>query len=160
MAHKGKLAPVLFRRDFNLNVFTNDDGWARRAIVHWAQLPTGPGGIWSNSTWDCGPDQVTAIDTVTWESDHVRKFGIVWWTQFVIQIPGNFDYNKWIRMQTDAFGLVLEITYERINFPRYGPSLSEPRAVTVWQPGIFDNFPAGALESTFRPKFWADGPPH
>jgi hypothetical protein len=159
MAHKGQLGKVLFRRDFNLNVDNNNNGWGNRCIVHWDQFPTGPAGIWSKSTWDCGPPVQGPLDTLKWDSDQVRKFGILWYTEFAIQITSRFEYRRWIRLFTVEFGLILEITYGLVRAPAYGPTLTTDRAITVWDPDFFDAFPAGALESTFRPKLYRDGPP-
>lgn len=160
MAHIGKAGPYVFRRDFNLNVDNNALGWARRCIVHWGAFPTGPAGIWSNSTWDCGPDVFLAPDSLTFDSERVLKFGVHWFSQFSVQITARDEYRRRIRLITVEFGTILEITYGLRRDPRYGPQSFEGRAITVWDPDFFDQFPGGALESTFRPKLWSDGPPH
>ena len=161
MAHIGRLAPVLFRRDFNLNVENNNNGWARRCIIHWAQFPTGPAGIWSNSTWDCGPDLQTGLAEITWRSDQVLKFAIHWWSEFQIRIPDHTYYRRFLRLQTLELGLALEVELiDQVIRPDYGRIFFDNRRVTFWDPAFFDQFPAGALISPVRPKLWADGPPH
>lgn len=159
MAHKGQLAPNLLRRDFNTNVETNNEGWSRRCIVHWDDLGTGLAAFWSKSTWDCGPDSYPAIDRALWKSDVVLKFGIHWWTEFEITITPTSGARRRIRLQTQEQGIGLEITYALTLTPAYGPTLTTDRAITFWSTSLFDQFPVGALESTFRPKLYRDGPP-
>lgn len=159
MAHKGQLGKVLFRRDWNLNVFTNNDGWGNRTLVHWPAFPNGLASIWNNTTWDCGPATFTAPNKMTWESDHRHRLATDWFTQFQVEINPNDSYTRYLRLITEQDGIILEITYGVTRVPAYGPTLQTDRKITSWNENFFDSFPATALEATFRSKLYADGPP-
>lgn len=160
MAHKGKLYPVAFRRDFNLNVQSNNDGWGNRELIHWGQFPTGPAGFWSNSNWDCGQAPQPFATALLWRSEQVRKFGILWWSEFQVTITGNVRLLPQIRLQTVEFGMILEVSYDPQERPVTSAKTGINPVITFWDTGFFDEFPVGAEGSTWRWKFWADGPPH
>jgi len=160
MSHKGSFYPVLFRRDWNLNVLTNDNGYANRYIVTLPQLGTGPAGIWSNSTWDCGPATLAPQNTMLWKADPALKFGVHWWVEVDSLIQPSSTYRRRGRMMTAEFGVIAEWRNgsDGVFFPGFPPQAGG--ALIMWDPGFFDAAPSTLIFTLIRPKIWSEGPPH
>lgn len=161
MAHKGKLGPVLFRRDWNLNVDSYDDGYGNRYITT-THTPTGGlGTIVAHDIWDCGPATFAVPNIMFWLSD-VHTHGIA---DFQVRmesviLPGGSSY--------DHYGYLFELHVGTISKWRWGPShMTDPVFFNVsglgttisWDPAWFDSDPM-FYNNTPSIKRWIDGPPH
>lgn len=160
MAHKGKLFAVAFRRDFNLNVENNNDGWGHRYLLFLGDLGTGLAAFWKNTHWELPQVTSPLVNSLLWESEHVLKFGLHWYTQFQVTITGGVQLIPLFRLVTEEFGLILEVTYAEQRRPVTSAATGINPQITYWDPAAFDQEPVGALGSTWRPKFWADGAPY
>lgn len=161
MAHAGQVWKLAFRRDFNLNVDTNQGGWANRYIVGLPQLGTGPAGFWSFSHWDCGPGVDLAPASILWRSDKALKFGVHWWIEIELRLNPDSTYTKLGRFQTLEFGLIAQWIHgpDHTRLPQWPPSLEGQ--LLFWDTGFFDEQPqALANLTTYRPKVWSEGEPH
>jgi hypothetical protein len=160
MSHKGKLYPVGFRRDLNLNLDTNQTGWANRYIVTLAQLPPGPGHALEGSTWDCGPEQVTPAETIFWVSDPDIFGPFAFDIILSAPIDGGVSFRRRCEIREAFTGTILRL--ELINDPQ--PHLPGFPVFSTWKtlfrdPTFFiaDGF---SNEVNAIPKVWALGPPH
>jgi hypothetical protein len=160
MAHAGKFYPVIFRRDWNLNVISNQTGWANRYIV---RLFTHTGGFGSAAypfVYQCGPGVESPFGTMRWSSQVVHTLIF----DFQVTLAADFGptgafYNK--------TGKLSELSVGTITSWRQGaekpidPGWPTPEGGTTifWDPLWFDADPALWL-SSIAPKRWADGPPH
>lgn len=161
MAHKGKLFPVVFRRDWNLNVNNNNDGWPNRFLLNFLNLPTGFGSLAGQFTYDCGPGTVRFISEMRWVSDPIDFRIFTFHAEISVFIPQPSYYNRRIRLYEDHVGLILELR----NFPDGNKALgffnSFANGVVFWDPTFFDAIPTStAINTVPRNKRWIDGPPH
>jgi len=160
MAHKGVLWPVGFRRDLNLNVTNNNDGFANRYLVTLNILPPGPGHALVGSMWDCGPEQVTPADTIFWVADP-QIFGLSSFDVILsATIIGGTTYEKRIRIREAFSGTVLILQCNNDPAPS-GPNFP---FFANWTAIFFDGFyfTSGGFANQINAakKRWADGPPH
>lgn len=161
MAHKGKTWPVLFRRDLNLNVETNDDGWSNRVIVTYPVLPTGFAGFWSLSHWDCGPGGFLPPNLIEWKSELALKFGLHWFTRLEVAINNGIDYTRILTLNTIEFGVTAKwlILLNHWMQPTWQTPFV-PTTLLVYDPAFFDTPPNDMFGLGIRPKVWSEGPPH
>jgi len=160
MAHKGRLYPVGFRRDLNLNVQTNNSGWANRYLVKINILPAGIGHALVGSTWDCGPEQVTPGDTIFWPSDPDIFAPFVYDVILSAPIDGGVSFRRRFEIREAIGGTILRL--EMINDPF--PLLPGFGLFQSWKAIFFDPFffDEGGNFNQVNPftKLWVDGPPH
>jgi len=151
---------VLFRRDFNLNVVTNSQGFAHRYIVHLAfPFNSGPGTILDKTRWDCGPDTFVPPAEERWESEVSRFLIFHFFVRVQLFMRTDSTYNKRVQIWETTSGLILEWRTQTdggliMNFPTTAGA-----SVTFFNPAYFDHQPI-ATQLTVDPKFWSDGPPH
>lgn len=160
MAHIGNPAPVIFRRDFNLNVRTYNDGWSNRYIATLTQLPLGIGNQLVGSQWDCGPGTIVAADTMVWQS-LPQLIGIFAWDILLTAtITGGTSYIKGFQVREAISGVVgiFRCTNDPAangpNFPFFNTWSS-----TFLDPFFFHPPGSGGQVNCVR-KEWALGPPH
>jgi len=160
MAHKGKAFPVLFRRDFNLNISNNNNGWKRRYLVSLTGLPAGPGGLINGFVFDCGPDSYPLVDRVSWQS-LFEQFGLLF---FSIQLTADIVNNSYIRKVTIYAGFALvPILRARVD-PVSNPNLPFFPTAGIWtlefySTSFWTSPPTNVALTAFE-KSWSDGPPH
>jgi len=81
MAHRGKDWPVLFRRDFNLNVQTYRHGLAEKYRVQIPQFVFPDYPELRNTDWFCGPGVLQPVADLTWSSPITVLSGRAWQVQ-------------------------------------------------------------------------------
>lgn len=160
MAHIGSAYPVVDRRDFNLNVKTNGQGFAHRYLCTLTRLPPGIGNGLQGTTWDCGPDGVDPIERLFWGSDPRFVGPFVYDTILTATIVNGFEYIKRFEIREAISGTILRLQLDRDpspSFPNF--SLLQTWNVIFRDPFFFssDGFQnqINAIQKT-----WADGPPH
>lgn len=160
MAHAGKLYPVLFRRDWNLNIETNRQGWANRYIFTPLDETTGFGTLIRGRRFDCGPATNSFVSLMTWTSqvEHIGIFDF----QIALHadiIPGKSAYSVTFDIIEQHVGVIA--TVRRGTGPLLQPGFQQRLFddTIYWDPHWYDSYPS--LEhSRCGPKLWADGPPH
>jgi len=160
MAHKGNPFPVLFRRDWNLNVNNNNNGWANRYIAKLFKGTTGFGTLATQFTYDCGPSKVTFVSQNTWESQVVH-FGLF---DFQVKLhadiaPGQSTYINRCELIEQHVGQIAEWRMIEDGTQVIGFFQTLTAADLYWDPAWFDSEPF-LINSLIRPKTWSDGPPH
>ena len=156
MAHIGNFYPVLFRRDFNLNVNTNRIGWPRRWILTFGQAS-----FLSFSTWDLGPDIQSALASISWLSIKRTLGPFGWQVEFRVTIrPGGATYLlEWFVYDAATGATVASWKNNRtdLDVPSTG---SRDDVVLVSENPVY--FPSGLAIGSVRTerKVWGDGPPH
>lgn len=160
MAHKGRLYPVGFRRDLNLNVDNNNVGWANRYLVRLDRLPPGIGHALEGSDWDCGPQQVTPGETIFWVADPDIFAPFSYDVIISAPIDGGVSYRRRCEIREAFSGTILRL--EMINDPT--PVTPGFPVLQTWRVVFRDPFfftaDGFALQVNAIPKRWADGPPH
>jgi hypothetical protein len=81
MAHRGKDWPVLFRRDFNLNVQTYRHGLAEKYHVQIPQFVFPDYPELRNTDWICGTGLYDPPDRIAWNSPLTVLSGRTWQVQ-------------------------------------------------------------------------------
>lgn len=89
MAHRGLRWRLAFRRDFNLNVTSNNFGWAHRYELHIRSLNPFGGHPLDNTDWVLGPMVESPINVCTWLSELQVHGGRTWQWLFTETIFGN-----------------------------------------------------------------------
>jgi hypothetical protein len=160
MAHKGNLYPVLFRRDWNLNVVSNNDGWPNRYIVRLFQFGQGFGTFAFPGVYQCGPATESPHGRMLWRSQVYMNAAF----SFVVELSSDFGprgqwYNKTGQLFELHVGVIAtwRIDVEKTTEPGFGGS--EHGATIFWDPAWWFSEPQ-LWASTYVPKLWADGPPH
>ena len=160
MAHIGKIWKLLFRRDVNLNVVTNQLGWANRYLLA-CQFPFngGPGTLLENVVFDCGPGVVSFPDTITWPSqvEHILIFDFSCRLEAEISNT-EFPYAKRLYISEAHIGVILIMRFAP--FPT-GLSSFPPafgNTIEFFDTDFWDRQP---LPPVCRPtpKLWIDGAP-
>ena len=78
MAHRGKVYPVAFRRDWNLNVHTNRIGFAKDYNFYYDSLTVG---VWPGlvgAVFVCSEQPQSVPDLLEWASDYMPADGYLW----------------------------------------------------------------------------------
>lgn len=161
MPHAGKPAPVLFRRDWNLNVFNNNDGFSNRYIWRPKSFTTGFGTLIDAYTWDMGPATKILFSTMEWRSPvlPVGHFDFVTYLQVEIRPTGK-GYEKTVNVDEQHVGNIYRGRIDRLDAVYPKMSNFEADGVTLfWDPAWYDRDPQ-YYAGNFRRKFWVDGPPH
>jgi len=160
MAHKGKLFPVGPRRDLNLNVETNNDGFANRYLVTLTRLPPGIGNALQGFTWDCGPQGVDPIDRAFWQSEPEIFAAFAFDIILTAAIVGGTTYTKRVQVREAISGVILIL--ELANDP--DPHLPEFAQLQTWRTVFRDPFfftsDGFANQAEAVRKTWLAGPPH
>lgn len=160
MAHVGQFFPVLFRRDFNLNVLTNRAGFARRYIATSNFVATGIGAILSGQQFDCGPDTQFDPRTIIWESDLMRLGLFFYRCTLLAQITTDSTYIKQTIYNVQGHGDILILQWQLQDFLRSpGFGLDFTGRILFFSPDWFDSF-SSQPSCDAAPKLWSDGPPH
>jgi len=160
MAHKGKIYPVLFRRDFNLNIFDNDIGWARRYLAKTTFNATGKGRLLSDFVFDCGPDTYPVVNHIEWESDWYDIGLHTYRLTVTVQLVHGSQYIRTLRYDEDVNGTVLDLQFAG-EFPEDHPNFrpGELLSINYWDPTFFDRQPS-FVQGFVPEKRWGDGEPH
>lgn len=161
MAHVGKLWPLAFRRDYNLNVSTNQRGLANRYLVQLVVASKGPGLVLDQSRWDLPPPFESPVGTLIWKAP-VQEFGfgLRYWIEFHVQIQADSTYWNRGQVWSDNFGILVADW----NWGPRGtrtPGVINPfgGSMLFWDDQHFFTNPfldASAIDE----KFWSAGPPH
>ena len=160
MAHKGRQWPVAFRRDFNLNVPTNNLGWARRYIGYITFMAQGLGGAVSGVEFDCGPDFQSQPNELDWSSEFKRIGLFFYKMELITQINDGLHYFRQVSINVSGHGTILVCDWP----PQENPNVPGWPAgfyinVVFWSPDWFDFEPFG-VSPTVAPKVWTLPPPH
>jgi hypothetical protein len=144
----------------NLNVITNDAGFARRYLVITPLLPPGLGQPAQNKTFDCGPESYPTESEILWESAF-RQYGLFFYKiQLHVQIQLNgYQYFKEGALFASGHGIIWKWDYAQGDFGQASFPGSEIPITRFFSPDWFDAQPNAAFIHTFY-KLWADGPPH
>jgi hypothetical protein len=160
MAHKGQLYPVLFRRDWNLNLVTNKNGFANRYIFTPTDSTTGFGTLCRGQHFDCGPATNRFVSEMHWLSQVIRIGPLSFQVELHANInPDRQTYDTTIDIIVQEVGVIATIrrgfAYSTLcNFDR-----QQFDRTIYWDPHFYDSYPA--LENSIcPPKFWFEGPPH
>ena len=160
MAHKGKDSPVLYRRDLNLNVSTNNRGFFRRYLVRFPNMGNGSGHVISGQVADCGPDDYASLPTIRWTSVPKITPALSW--QCALEVHVSADDYSWDYFFYDvATGLaILQWRPETVfddRLPRM--PFGAPQKLVFEDPAYFpQGVPIEAI--LIRNKLWRDGSPH
>lgn len=160
MSHKGKFYPVLFRRDWNVNLVTNRNGFANRYIFTERDSTTGFGVLIRGRKFDCGPATNRFVSEMHWLSQ-VISIGIF---DFQVELKANFvapwvGYDTTIDIIEQHVGVIATIRRYKKGDPVIGFAQRLFDSTEYWDPHWYDSYPA-LEQSTCVPKTWADGPPH
>jgi len=88
MAHRGKTWPVVFRRDFNLNVQTYRHGLAEKYRVELPVFTFPDYPELRNTQWTCGPGALEAPQSLAWLSVVTTLAGRNWQIRFYGRLSG------------------------------------------------------------------------
>lgn len=160
MAHVGVVYPVIFRRDFNLNVFANWVGWSKYYIFFFRFLPSGDANTLDNFQFTLGPETYPDSKSITWISPYYAVPVFQFKVEILVQINDGKTYTKTGGLFSKTGGLIFSWTWSvandehRPNFP-----FNQPVTVTYWNPEWFDYKPSGTL-LICQPWEWVDGAPH
>jgi len=159
MAHKGKIWPVLFRRDMNLNENNYALGWARYYRTFFSFNALGLGMFISGVDFDCGPDTYPAIDTIVWQSKFKRVGAEFYQLTLTVQIVGGKRFKRTARYDEVIAGKVLEMDYPPGTDPDHSGFLPGALCnVTFWNEFFFDFKPANVQGFPFELR-WKEYPP-
>lgn len=160
MAHVGALGPVIFRRDFNLNVNNNAGGFFRRYLATLHQLPAGVANIVNGFQFDCGPEAYPDSKTITWESPLLLVPIFAFKVKLIAQINNGKNYFKGVELHQKNAGLIFAGHWPRLedlqgpNFPFF-----TTLQLDFWNTDWFDSAPVN-VTCEAPGKTWNDGPPH
>lgn len=160
MAHVGKFWPVLFRRDFNLNLQNNALGWARRYLAFFTFNCLGTGQNLSGAGFDCGPDEYPDPLSMLWRSGFIRVGAELYELSLRATVVNGRKFKRTATYDNALAGKVLELQWfdppegDHPNFP-VGPEVK----VVFWNLAFFDFEPQFPQAFVFE-KRWKDGPPH
>jgi len=160
MAHKGRVWPLGFRRDLNLNLLNNNPGWANRYYVDLLRLPPGIGHALQGSRWDCGPEQVTPGETIFWASDPDIFGPFAYDVILSAPIDGGVSFRKRIEIREAIGGTILRMEMADDTHPKFpGFDFFATWNVIFRDPFFFTSSGfANSINAT--PKLWTDPPPH
>lgn len=145
MAHSGKIFPLHFRRDFNLNVNTYQQGLPNVYILSFARnwgdpLPDPLAG----TTFRCTPDQSPVPERLVWTSAAVHSAGHTFRARFELTLSGTKTVaNRFILITDATLGLIWQL---RSGPPddTFSPFASFYLPTTYyWNPAYFHTAPAG-----------------
>lgn len=159
MAHKGHFGPVAFRRDFNLNVDTNDAGWLRGYQVFFGLLPRGIGGVLAGRFLRSFPDSMTALNTESWIGVPKLITGRFW--HFEIDatiITGGAKYAVEFRLYEHLTNLIWRVDMTRDDEEQRLPGFNVTSSTVYWNPDYWDQQP-NALSINIAGMAWSDYPP-
>ena len=159
MAHKGKIYPVLYRRDMNLNRPNNSVGWAKYYRTFFSFNSLGLGMFLSGLDFDCGPDTYPAIDTIVWQSKFKRHGAEFYQLTLTAKIVGGRGFDRTARYDEVIAGKVLELKYPRATDPDQSGWLPGALCqVTFWNDNFFDFEPRFVQGFPFDLR-WTEFPP-
>lgn len=161
MAHKGRLWPVAFRRDWNLNLTTNTLGWANRYVGHVSSVHfSGQGGVISGFEFDAGPSDDSTFPSLLWQSSYQHIGTSLWRVELLAQIVGGQTFFRQVGFEVKNFGIVLVINLPGSTTEHFPGNFSADAAsAAFWSPEWYD-FDPSPISVRFRPKDWQDGQPH
>lgn len=160
MAHIGKIGPVVFRRDLNLNISNNTSGWYNRTLVQFFNLPPGSANTVNGKVFDCGPATNPTINAIDWESGFLPLPIFQFKCHLIVQINDGLKYFKGVELIQKGAGTILVLHYpnfSELRFPHWDSGI--PLTLDFYDTGWFDE-PPDAVQLLARGKRWDDGPPH
>lgn len=160
MAHKGNPYPVLFRRDWNLNVQRNNDGYANRYLCTLNfELVRGFGTLSSRFIYDCGPATFFPPNEMRWDSGVVNPAGFFSFRLVLRSFLGTHGYNKRIDLIESTAGTIASWNrqLDGLAITNFEPTPDD--RCLFFSPTFFDNSPPPHT-AICPAKVWADGPPH
>jgi len=157
MAHIGKFYPVVFRRDLNLNIDNNSNGWPRWAHGVLNFTSSGFGQVVSGKVFVCGPESYPRNDTMQWVSG-LYRYGLFFYRmELIVQITDGLNFFRQVIINVQGHGDILVV-----NWPHAG-AFDESLwffgiggTVEFWSPDWFDFEPPG-VETEVRPLLWTEG---
>jgi hypothetical protein len=160
MAHVGITWPVVTRRDFNLNVNSNNVGWANRYKVTLNILPPVIGNGLQGTEWECGPSGVSPIDRMFWASDPDLFGGFVFDVIITASIVDGQRYIKRCQIREAVNGVILNLELANDPSPFFPVWPVFHTWKTIFRDPFFFTGDGFANQVNCLPKEWADGPPH
>jgi hypothetical protein len=161
MSHIGKNGPVAFRRDFNLNVVNNNQGFGRRYKGVWLGFPPGVANAVNGVPFEVGPDTYPTAFNIVWESDFfVAGFPQQYKVRLTVGILAGVNLTKRLELIHIAGGTIFVGDFPIDNDARY-PTFPQATALTVvfWNTNYFDFEPRQASCNLVF-KLWSDPQPH
>jgi len=159
MAHIGHFGPVAKRRDFNLNVSTNDAGFPQNWNVFIGQLPLGNAHVLSGHGFLVGPDFQSAISTIGWRSVP-RNLGIFFWQIEMLATinPDGRSYTKTLEITVPLTASVWKIGYAVEIDDVQRPNFKGAPTTISWNPLYFTQQP-NPLQVFISVQKWNDPVP-
>lgn len=161
MAHKGHFFPVAFRRDFNLNVQTNNDGFANRYLVTINDIDNNCIDPINGVVFECGPATLFNPPTMIWLSAK-RVVGFnAYQLEMRATLVGLPQLYNW-KMTLSAPNLPDTVATWRPQADNGQPfwNTDGTQEVTYANPAFWSAFPRDLQDSDVQPKDWSFGPPH
>jgi hypothetical protein len=158
MAHKGHFGPVIFRRDFNLNVQSNDAGWLDGWQWFFRLLPGGVAHVLAGRFIASFPAKLSSVNSLLWRGPPAVHGARFWEVGLEVTIPPTGDryLNKWTLYEATV-NVVWQIDYTAPLDDSRRPRLYGAPSTTYYNPLYFDQKP-NALEVFYRQMLWADYP--
>lgn len=158
MAHIGRVWKLAKRRDFNLNVQTNNDGWADRYVGHIRFFAFGIGAVLNQVDFTCGPSFNSQVDELDWQSEFKRLALFFYKMELLVQIPNGKSFLRQISFNISGHGTILVAEWPTI-YPRDFPGFPIGRELTIkfWSEDWFDAEPKSMI-ANLAPVTWAAGP--
>jgi len=160
MAHSGKIWPVLFRRDMNLNTGPSYHlGWAKYYRTFFSFNALGLGMFLSGVDFDCGPDTYPLLGRIVWQSKFKRIGAEFYQLTLTVDIIGGKRFKRTARYDEAIAGKVLEMDYPAATDPDHSDFLQGALCnVTFWNDNFFDFMPQHVQGFPFELR-WAEYPP-